>query len=212
MINISSVVPQYPDPAIDVAISDDAKRIVYTTDEVTLAVDNAALMWDCNCRDPYPAGYKRRKCPVHSQPGADAITHAFRDGLVRITYDGVSVLWRQVDDLWPPSIDTVHMVRHLADDGYLSIPARHICDLGCGTGFLGIWACTKNRTHRHVSFADWLVAPLLLAHGNFCHRPAGVQATGHYRLGLHDDWVNGAATADLRKADALLCNPPYLPG
>lgn len=211
LLNTNSVVPQYGTPAIDVKVSDDCRRVDFTSSNASLTVHDATLMWDCNCRDPYPPGYKRNPCPIHSQPGADAISHAFSHGLVRITYDGVSVFWRDMQDLWPPSIDAFHMVRHLNEDGYPYLQARHLCDLGCGTGFLGIWACAKNQAHRHVTFADWLLSPLLLTHGNFAHRRPGVNATAHYKLGLHDDWVNDEAIASPRKSDVLLCNPPYLP-
>ena len=170
------------------------------------------MRWECNCGAPYPPGHKRMPCPIHkNQPLGDYVTEAFGHGLVKINYDGVSVYWRSAKDLWPPSIDAFHMVRHLAEDGYESLPARSICDLGCGTGFLGIWAGSKNRSHKHITFADWLLSPLLLSHGNVVHCSEATRFRPHYRLGLHDDWVNPPTRGSANRPDVVLCNPPYLP-
>jgi len=211
LLNTNSVTPQCGPPAVDVAVSRDCKKVEFTLAQGVLTVTDASLMWDCNCRDPYPAEYERVPCPIHSQPLGESVTRAFNAGLVRITYDGVSVFWRQKKDLWPPSVDAFHMVRHLADDEYATVPARTVCDLGCGTGFLGLWACDKNASHKHVTFADWLLSPLLFTHVNFSRFPKMSAFTPHYMLGLHDNWVNDTRGRSPRPFDVVLCNPPYLP-
>ncbi|MCD6327016.1 hypothetical protein J7M28_05635 [bacterium] len=211
LLNTGSVTPQCGPVALDVSVSHDCKTIEFAVADGTLTVTDASLMWDCNCHDPYPAGYRRAPCPIHSKPLGESVTRAFNNGLVRITYDGISVFWRQKKDLWPPSIDAFHMVRNLDSDGYAKIPARTVCDVGCGTGFLGLWACNKNVSHKHVTFSDWLLSPLFVTYTNFSYFPHTLTLTPHYMLGLHDNWISKPPFGFRRLFDIVLCNPPYLP-
>jgi hypothetical protein len=122
---------------------------------------------------------------------------------------GISILWKNVSSLFPPSVDTVHMLRSLAESGDINQEFESILDLGCGTGILGIAATRGCRGTIELKFAEWLLTPLAFSCINeFRNRlvnlnKVSVSAALSYSLAHRLPFAS--------PSDIVLCNPPYLP-
>ena len=168
------------------------------------SVESASLLWPCTntsggeCEEP--------DCPVHSSPNREHLDALMQHEFTFLQYDNLEVFWRDVPSLWPPSIDSMLFAEALRDYQPGSRP-RRVLDLGCGTGFLGIWAARQLRGVESVTFADWLLAPLVAAAINAARTiPTGVEAD--FQLGSRLDWLYSDVSTEF---DLVLCNPPYLP-
>ncbi|MEQ8246352.1 MAG: methyltransferase [Alphaproteobacteria bacterium] len=184
-------------------------------DQTLLSLNDAPLLWDCNgltkdyevrngvARSDFP-------CPVHDGLHGAELNRRFNGDHVSIEHDGVRVLWRNHPNLWPPSIDTMNMADDIRQSGLLNEPIRTVLDLGCGTGFLGIWFAKSNPEVRAVFFADWLVGPLAYSAINASENLPDEYKKRGYLLGLNTQWEN-LGIAPPRTFDLIVCNPPYLP-
>jgi len=212
LLNSETVSPKFPIPAITIEVSIDTTTIRYVTNHGVLELKkNATLLWDCNCHDPYPCGYNKQPCPIHSNPLGQYVSDCFNNGVILIKYDGIDIFWKQSKDLWPPSVDAFHMTQNLITDSFLDLPFISCVDIGCGTGFLGIWALRNNSRIKKLVFTDWLLSPLIYARANVVRNIVGASVHAEYVLGLDDKWVNHTPIASRLPLDVVLCNPPYLP-
>lgn len=201
-----------PDPDLLVCVSDGFTEVVFRdahnkTSMVRIASPD--LLWDCHCNSPGSQNGHRHppsECPIHGNPYGAHIAELFGNGLVEISFRGLSFLWRNQDQYWPPSVDAFHMVHDLESAHVFDRRHSSVLDIGCGTGFLGMVSAIACRTIVQVGLSEWLLTPLLYSAANFTRnrermRP-GVAA--ELRLTLNVPEVR-------RPYDLVLCNPPYLP-
>lgn len=207
---------------VDLEVGSDGGPAVVSyklNDRPPLPVNPAYLLWNCTCQAPGDRAGEPSKpdpcCKIHGTAaaplGGQEVARAFQTGVVDISLAGVTVRWRQHPALWPPSIDTLHMINDVVVDGRFSEGFDDILDIGCGTGVLGI-ALALNNPHRQrvktsVAFTDWLLTPLLWTAINWTlNSPKLSGAVAKYKVGL-----GGQLASRTRRYGLVVCNPPYLP-
>lgn len=208
-LNKKGVEYKIASPDITVCVSKNLEIITFKYDKKSLLIEKPNLLWDCNCDTPLPKGYKLRPCKIHSKPLGNEVHKRFTRGLVKIQYDNVSVFWRlHVKELWPPSIDTFHLISNLEHQGIKNDFLNSVIDIGSGTGILGIWLTKNNKNINKVYFTDWLLTPLFYNFLSFTKEYFKRKVESKYLLGLHTNWLNNE---HFSKTNLLVCNPPYLP-
>ena len=175
----------------------------------TLVVESPKLLWDCHCRTP-GTDATEADCPIHSHPAGEEVSAAFGSGYVSIEWDGLRLLWKRTDALWPPSVDSFRFMRNLSEEGVLDSPITSVLDLGSGTGFLGIAIAANNPSVRRVDLSDWLLTPALYGAANWAlNKGRCAHALLQPRVGLFTEWLD--EPEESRPYDLVVCNPPYLP-
>lgn len=208
-MNDDAFIGTVPTPDLYVAVGDDFDTITYSTEADTLRIEKPLLLWDCNCKEPRLRPHK--SCRIHSRTEGAAIDSAFRGGMVEVTWRGLRILWRNVKELWPPSVDTFRMAIALDRADKLR-SARSVLDLGSGTGFLGLFAAAATHPRKRivVELADWLLTPALYGMTNYVLNRANLpNTTLRINLGMMRSWFGGEPRP--MKPEVVLCNPPYLP-
>lgn len=205
-----AIVASLPRPGLILDVSPDFGCLTFgLPDGRQLRVPEPQLLWDCACQTP-DTRQGPDQCPIHSHELGDSITAAFNTGLVTIQWRDVSILWSNVRDLWPPSIDSFTFLMDLYESGLLKADIQSILDLGSGTGFLGIAVTRHNARVERLTLADWLLTPSLYGAVNWALNSAGrEQVALSLRIGMFSDWLVESPTAGID--DVALCNPPYLP-
>lgn len=219
-IEITSTLDLLNDESFNPIISDDVdfkailssnlEEITFSTFyNKTIHIKNPKLLWDCSC------GLRKkevRRCAIHGQfkkyTEATRFTKTFSRGLVKIEYGGIKILWCDHKNLWPPAIDSFHLIEDLNANGYASRNIKTVIDIGAGTGFLGIWLAKKNLNITDVHFTDWLLLPLFFSYYN--SKLNNLNCSKRYMLGLNTTWINKPLENNF-KYDLVICNPPYLP-
>jgi len=209
-------------PSVDLEVKcsdfhkDNISELLFSSEGNNLAkIDNAELLWPCNCKvGEFTVSGEHRDtnesdCPLHSRDEKKQVSEKFESGLVQIEFDEVQVLWRQCDQLWPPSVDTFHMVKDIESSGIIDSKTHSVADIGCGTGYIGIWLAKKFNSIKEVTFSDWLLSPLILTALNAASNLDDTLVSRRYCLGLDIEWVNKLTVDNM--SDVLVCNPPYLP-
>lgn len=180
------------------------KSISFKTADHHLHIKNPPLMWPCNC-DMHNT---KSQCPVHSHEGSEILSTLFSHCLVNLNYDGLDLLWKQNNHLWPPSIDVGVLfafidrdLENLQNNGSI----KKVLDVGSGTGVLGIYFGKKLRAIEEIHYSDWLLTPLIFSflNHNLCfglkNEPIGI-----YHMANKFDQIDD-------QYDLTICNPPYLP-
>ena len=197
-------------PDMLIYVEEDFSRISFDIPNgPSLSVAKPELLWDCVCQASKKKG-KNPECPIHSQDNAEVVTDIFRRGLIEIHWRDLRFLWRQEKDFWPPSVDSFRLLQNLANENVWK-NARHVLDIGCGTGFLGIACASFSKGVKSVGLSDWLPTPLLYSSMNWrSNIPTTRKVSLKLHLGLHDVWP-WENQSNRRKYDLVVCNPPYLP-
>lgn len=208
--------PMSPDseflvPQLRVLVDKSLDTITFKTEMGSIRVDDPELMWDCNTQST-SSDEHTSTCPIHSQASAEEVSQHFSKSLVAIHYDGIEVLWQDLDDFWPPSVDSFHLVEKLELSGIKEKRMKTVLDVGSGTGFLGLWIAKQNATVRRVFLSEWLLVPLLYSTINAeLNHDREWNSSVVPLLGLNTDWPNKSKIWRHQPVDLLVCNPPYLP-
>ena len=207
--NIVDVYSDIPDLNIDIIPKE---RIIIKNGDDTLTLKNPKLLWECNCKIKFPPKYKRKKCPVHSKFSNDEssknVTELFQNGLVEICVSDLKLLWNNQKNLWPPSMDSIYLVDDLKKNNYTKKYLNSIVDVGCGTGYLGIWLAKNNEHIKEALFTDWMLLPLIFSYVNSTKNNL-YPTNCEFKLGLNTNWLSEQYSS--RKFRLAICNPPYLP-
>ena len=138
----------------------------------------------------------------------EKITELFQKGLVKILVSNLELLWNNQKNLWPPSMDSIYLVEDLKNNNYNLKYINSIVDVGCGTGYLGIWLAQHNRHIKEVLFTDWMLLPLIFTYINAVTN--NLNTTNYtFNLGLNTNWISEQHNS--QKFNLAICNPPYLP-
>jgi predicted RNA methylase len=119
-----------------------------------------------------------------------------------ISFDNIQILWN--DLVWPPSIDSFLFSKCLKEESYLNKQIKKVADVGCGTGFLGIYI-TKNNPYVEKLYGidineQALLSTMENASLNFVQDKIEVVLSDCY------DNIPENVYFDL-----VVCNPPYVP-
>lgn len=183
------------------------QSLCFSTPGATLNVSKPQLLWDCHHQTPCKRS-KKFKCPIHDHPRGALIRSRFTSEPVVIKYDGLEFLWRYGTELFPPSVDSFHMLEVLARENDLDRPFDSCLDLGAGTGFLGICLAKRNGKIARVTLRDWLLSPVLFSAINAERNRKACPAT---RLSVELEYLAPPRFLANRRYDVVVCNPPYLP-
>jgi len=192
---------------LNVDVSPDLKNVEFTyNNEHRIVTTNQKLLWPCNCGVPPEYKNTEIQCPIHSHKSGDAITNAFRFGIVKINFMNTEVYYKDTDAIWPPAIDSLFFALLLEKYFGNMKNLRRILDMGAGTGFLGIFLGEINENVKEITFIDVFLEPFFLSTFN-CYR----NLKG-YKIKYRSIPSNGFDLLDEDgKYDLVLCNPPYLP-
>ena len=197
-----------PDVSVEIKLNDFAK---FYSEEEELTILKPSLLWECNCKIKFPKKYNKKKCSIHSEIERNELSENletfFTKGLVNIKSNGINVYWRNQKNLWPPSADSMYLIEDLKNNGYCTKFIKGVIDIGCGTGYLGLWLAKNNNHIKELHFTDWLLLPLIFSYFNSKQNNLNVDC--FYRLGLNVGWL--AKQEGFKMLDLAVCNPPYLP-
>lgn len=186
-----------------------------SSDKTHFSIRDAELLWPCNCKvRAFNVSKESNKinvadCPIHQKDIDNEVSNLFGNEFVEINFDDISIIWKESDGLWPPSIDAFHLVKDIESSGIVTKNIKTIADIGSGTGFIGIWLATKYRSINNIIFSDWLLSPLILTALNSSLLLDDTLVKRKYYLGLGFNWINNHKQEPIK--DLLICNPPYLP-
>ena len=199
----------YASPDLKIFVDRDIKQIKYElSDGSHITIDNPPLLGVCSCS--VPQDYKNEgECELHKNENADKISEAFKKGLVEIIYDNVNIFWKNIETLWPPSIDSLYFAKILKDKCYYDIKgAKRILDAGAGTGFLGLYLLKNYNNIENVTFLDLFLTPLFSSlYNSFSNLD--------YNNFKKTNFVISSGILSVlknnKKFDITICAPPYLP-
>ncbi len=119
-----------------------------------------------------------------------------------IKFHNIRILWNE--PVWPPSIDSLLFAKKLREMNYLQRNIKLIADMGCGTGFLGLYLAKNNKNIRRVYAVD--INPLALKLTEYNFKINGLHKKVQTILS------NGFENLKIsKKLDLIICNPPYIP-
>lgn len=200
-------VQRAPLPDVAFEMSDDLRRLtIRVRDESPLVIAQPPLLWPCPCKASTTFPVEKRTCAIHESPQASAITAAFSEGWVEIVFRKTRILWRNDSGVWPPSIDSFHLVNTILRSGVVAgRDSGRIIDLGSGTGFIGLALRLANVGVSHVTYSDWLFNTFWSTRLNVARNGDEEAATVRIANGLHPEGL------PLSRQSLIICNPPYLP-
>lgn len=196
------------DLSIDIANGFDQLEFIVppgsTNDRMT--IENPGLLWDCSC------GFSEgRNCRIHSNEIGNEVSRRFRRDYVKISYRNMSVIWKDSQFFWPPSVDTIYMIENLLEEDIHKERAESICEIGCGTSLMGIVLSHMNENVNQLYASDWLLTPIVFSRINWEMNKEKIgRCSLTPILGYGSYWVEHPPPRDI-KIDQAYCNPPYLP-
>jgi len=190
---------------LDIAVDDDLSEIKFYLNGCFLTENCTRLLWPCNCKVPDKYKNSSIPCPIHSREEGKRIQYAFEHGLIRIQFKNNQLFYKNVDSLWPPSIDSLFFALLLEKHFGNSKNLKSIADVGSGTGFLGIYLSNINEGIKEVNFIDMFASPVFLSQFNFFinSKARKIKSTS-----VASDCFHEIAK---KRFDLVICNPPYLP-
>ena len=207
--NLVEIKRENPDIVVDIKQNEE---IQFHTSTENLTLKKQRLLWDCNCKIKFPPKYSSKPCPIHKTIKENNLSNNIEDyfskGLVNIKSNGIEIFWKDLRNLWPPSIDSIYFIEDLKINNYDSKLFTSAIDIGCGTGYLGIWLAKNNNHIREIHFTDWLLLPLIVSYYN-SKLNLNNKTNCYFELGLNTSWLLNKENFQI--LDLAICNPPYLP-
>lgn len=193
-----------------ISIADNFEKLKYTIPNKTgkneLILNDPDLLWDCSCRFS-----GRDSCKIHSHPLGDEVSQRFK-GYVKITYRDIDVIWKDSQYFWPPSVDTIYMVENITEEGIHNEFVKSMCEIGCGTGLMGMTLASLNQSVDQLYMSDWLITPILFSRISWELNKESISGVTFFPIvGYGDHWLNYPSPKELG-IDQAFSNPPYLPG
>jgi metacaspase-1 len=203
-----------PEKQIVLRIDIDEKltKCIFERNGRKVILSKPLLLWECPCKVTNIYKNKSYPCRIHSDPNGDFISEAFGKPFNIIKYGEVSVLWTDEKYIWPPSIDTLFMASVLIEKNYTNKLIHSIYDMGCGTGFLGIFLAKNNRNINQVYFSDEFSSPPSLSKLNWMLNFESDERRFFTKFLISDGFerfINEEPAAT--QLDLVICNPPFLP-
>lgn len=202
------------EPRVRIKLDEDFNNLSISDGNISLQVADQRLLWPCSCLPESSQTLIRKlghcggPCPIHSHPEGERLMDLTSREFVELQHLGGSIIWRQSRQMWPPSVDSVLMLRNLRYARALDVGMESLLDLGCGTGILGIALSSRFPSVRRVSLADWLLTPLAFAVVNARQNLSRSGISWNIHLGMFVDWIDSHPT---ELYDVLVSTPPYLP-
>lgn len=201
------------EPKCEVEFNDDINICTFKHNGNEFVLNEPLLLWECSCKVPEAYRNKDYQCRICSNPKGKIIEEAFGRKFTKIKYRDVEVLWfdTERDILWPPAIDSVFMVKILKEKGYGEKMIENVLDMGCGTGFLGIFLPKINSHVKKVYFSDLFLTPLLITKLNWALN-FKEDSTKDAIVFLSENYENFPDQEIPPSGfDLVVCNPPFLP-
>ena len=184
-----------------------------------LPISKPLLLKECCCQIDKEYLNNKFSCRIHqNRELGDKIINLFKKKYVQITYHGINILWFDGGRvLWPPAIDSIFMAKVLEDNGYTNNSSiRRIMDIGCGTGFLGIFLSKLNSEIEKVYFSDILLTPLFFTKLNFeLNFSDNKKRIKELKFFISETYTHIPNEEIYKnndmKIDLVVSNPPYLP-
>jgi len=194
-----------------VEFSDNISSVTFKCGDNILKLDNPLLLWECSCKVPDKYKNVNYNCRIHSSPHGETIGEAFGKQFTMIKYQDVKVVWFNTapDILWPPAIESIFMAKVLKDRGYEGRIINNVLDIGCGTGFLGIFLAKLNKHVKTVYFSDILLTPLLITKLNWKLNFNGDKISKVFLSDAYENFPHDEVPST--GFDLVICNPPFLP-
>ena len=189
---LRTLLTSLPKPDVIAYIEDGFKKIEYVINEGALVLKNPELLWDCNCLS---TGGTTSKCRIHGNELGAKVSDCF-DENVKIVYRGFEFHWRDLDALWPPSIDSFYLINNiihntdLLDNSDRKIDS--IMDIGTGTGFLGIILSNLINSVKRLCLTDWTTTSYLYSSINWFINTEKYESNRdvsfEFRVATHSYW------------------------
>jgi|GEM_PF-2413758 len=128
-----------------------------------------------------------------------------------IEFDNISINWISLKSPWPPSIDALFLASKLKqllakEDSLFTFPINQIADIGCGTGFLGIYFSKLISSIKNVFYSDTHPEATQLALANHTNNYLESKCMGLSGFGLQPFYKTKRS-----KIDVVVCDPPSIP-
>jgi len=151
---------------------------------------NPKLLWDPIAIDNLNNGYLIKKI--------------FGKERSLIMYDNIKIIWDPI--IWPPSIDTLWFTKILIENRYIKKRnTDRLLDLGCGTGFLGLYfgKMIKNLDYVILSDINYVACSISKINSKLNKISNKVKIICGDRFSFFKE----------RNItfDCILCTPPYIP-
>jgi len=197
---------------IIIEVAENLNLIQYGYKDIFINIKNPELLWNCNCDVPYSDS---NLCPMHLNNNADLIKIAFANSYAEIRWKGFSYLWKNGNNLWPPSFDSFYFVDNITKE-FMDKNIKSVLDVGSGTGFLGFEVLRNLDTVIDCATVDFTLYSYLFSSINFKLNEGKLRKqkgtiTHRNLLGYNIYFDQYFPEIKEMEFDLLICNPPYIP-